>query len=100
MRVWSEPVTGGEAYIPPANDGRLPRARAILGQTAMALGGEVSWRRGSSGSAGGSGQGGVMEVRGVLDTPWGPAAIEGIARDVARAEIDAETRFTRVKAGR
>ncbi|WP_067428375.1 hypothetical protein [Nocardioides jensenii] len=37
----------------------------------------------------------AMSVTGVLDTPWGPATIEGIARDVAREEIDAEAEFDR-----
>lgn len=42
-RVWREPETGGEAYIPLANDHRRPRAISIWEQTGMALG--VQFRR-------------------------------------------------------
>lgn len=42
-RVWGEPETHGEAYIPLANDARRPRAKAILAQTASMLGGRVSY---------------------------------------------------------
>lgn len=38
-RVWGEPETQGEAYIPLANDGRRPRARAIAEETVALLGG-------------------------------------------------------------
>jgi len=38
IRVWSEPETQGEAYIPLANDHRRPRARNILRETARRLG--------------------------------------------------------------
>ncbi len=38
IRVWSEPETGGEAYIPLANDYRRPRAQSILRETARRLG--------------------------------------------------------------
>lgn len=99
IRVWAEPETGGEAYIPLANDYRRPRARAILSQTAFALGGEVSWRGPGTYSQSGGG-GGEMRVSGRLQTPWGPADIEGIASRVARTEIAAERRFDRVQAGR
>lgn len=42
-RVWAEPETQGEAYIPFANDHRRPRARRILEYTADQLGGDVTW---------------------------------------------------------
>lgn len=42
-RVWREPETGGEAYIPLANDFRRPRAIDIWERTGMALG--VQFRR-------------------------------------------------------
>lgn len=42
-RVWGEPETQGEAYIPLADDHRRPRARSILEKTATLLNGEVSW---------------------------------------------------------
>jgi len=38
MRVWAEPETGGEAYIPLRNDARRPRAKSILGQVADKFG--------------------------------------------------------------
>lgn len=39
MRIWSEPETMGEAYIPLANDWRRGRAESILGQVADIFGG-------------------------------------------------------------
>lgn len=45
-RVWNEPETGGEAYIPLANDGRRPRAKAIAAQTVAMLGGHASFAAG------------------------------------------------------
>jgi hypothetical protein len=39
VRIFAEPETQGEAYIPLANDGRRPRAQAILSETARRLGG-------------------------------------------------------------
>lgn len=38
---------------------------------------------------------GPLVVSGTLQTPWGPTTIEGIAREVARAEIGAERRHQR-----
>lgn len=37
-RVWNEPETGGEAYIPLANDWRRPRARDVWEETGRRLG--------------------------------------------------------------
>jgi hypothetical protein len=42
-RVWRERETGGESYIPHANDRRRPRAKSILEQTASMFGGAVTW---------------------------------------------------------
>lgn len=42
MRVWAEPETGGEAYIPLAPSKR-PRSRAIANETVRRLGGDVQW---------------------------------------------------------
>lgn len=42
-RVWAEPETQGESYIPHANDYRRPRAKGILEQTARMFGGQVQW---------------------------------------------------------
>jgi hypothetical protein len=41
-RVWAEPETGGEAYIPLAAAKR-PRSRAIAAETVQRLGGQVQW---------------------------------------------------------
>lgn len=40
FRVWAEPETQGESYIPHANDHRRPRAESILAQTANLFGGK------------------------------------------------------------
>ncbi|MCD4525241.1 hypothetical protein [Nocardioides sp. cx-173] len=42
-RVWAEPETGGEAYIPLRNDHRRPRAKSILETTASMFNGRVEW---------------------------------------------------------
>ena len=45
-RVWAEPETKGEAYIPLANDSRRPRARAIAAETVSLLGGVAHFAQG------------------------------------------------------
>ncbi|WP_299057054.1 hypothetical protein [uncultured Nocardioides sp.] len=122
-RVWAEPETKGESYIPHANDWRRPGAKAILEQTAGILGGQVEWyargglrrRQGveaslraqeaeyqrreaerhgvmaalrSGGGGGYSGPStvqisGPVHLKGTLNTPWGPAQVEGIAEAAA-----------------
>jgi tape measure domain-containing protein len=47
FRVWAEPETGGEAYIPLARSKRR-RSRAIAGETVSRLGGDVAWYRGGA----------------------------------------------------
>lgn len=42
-RIWGEPETQGEAYIPLANDHRRPRAKSILEATAAEMNGSVQW---------------------------------------------------------
>jgi TP901 family phage tail tape measure protein len=42
MRVWAEPETGGESYIPLANDWRRPRAVSVLDATARRFGLQVA----------------------------------------------------------
>ena len=42
MRVWAEPETGGEAYIPLAR-GKRSRSREVAEETVSILGGEVQW---------------------------------------------------------
>ena len=55
IRVFNEPETRGEAYIPLANDWRRPRARAIWRQT----GRELGMFAGGGINGGGAGGGGV-----------------------------------------
>lgn len=50
-RIWREPETGGESYIPHANDWRRPRAKAITEQTAAKFGGRVEWYAGGGTTA-------------------------------------------------
>lgn len=45
-RVWREPETQGEAYIPLANDDRRPRARQIAAETVSLLGGTAYFAAG------------------------------------------------------
>lgn len=52
VRIWAEPETKGEAYIPLANDHRRPRAQAILARTAQLLGLSVTHPDGSPFSPG------------------------------------------------
>lgn len=83
-RVWREPETGGESYIPHRNDSRRPRAEAILAQTAALFGGRyTSHARGSFGPVTRGSTGGPMRIHGTLNTLWGPAEVHGIAVDAA-----------------
>lgn len=43
MRMWNEPETGGEAYIPLRNDGRRGRAKSIAETVVEMFGGDVEW---------------------------------------------------------
>lgn len=46
-RIWAEPETGGEAYIPLAQSKR-PRSRRIAAETVARLGGAVAWNAAGS----------------------------------------------------
>ncbi len=46
-RIWNEPETMGEAYIPLANDYRRARAKAIAAQTVALLGGHADFGAGT-----------------------------------------------------
>lgn len=48
VRVWAEPETRGEAYIPFANDSRRPRAKQITEHVARRFGGSVTWHANGS----------------------------------------------------
>lgn len=45
-RVWAEPETRGEAYIPLANDWRRPRAESIVAEVARRFGGQATFAAG------------------------------------------------------
>ncbi|MGW5582881.1 phage tail tape measure protein, partial [Streptomyces sp. NPDC003857] len=62
-RVWAEPETGGEAYIPLAASKR-PRSRQIAAQTVAMLGGSVQWFAGGG-------------IPGFTYTPTGQAVLGG-----------------------
>ena len=114
-RVWAEPETGGEAYLPLAYEKR-PTTRPIAEVAVQRLGGEVSWY-GDGGiraareaavpgrfydrptaAAGGAASGGTLAIVGTLDTPFGPAQVRGVVRE----EIDQteRSRVRRAYAGR
>ena len=71
-RMWAEPETGGEAYIPLAMSKR-PRSRMIAAETVRRLGGEVAWF-----ASGG--------IPGFTYTPTGSAVLGGPS--------DAQQRYT------
>lgn len=62
-RVWAEPETGGEAYIPLARNKR-PRSRQIAAETVARLGGSVQWFAGGG-------------IPGFTYTPTGAAVLGG-----------------------
>lgn len=100
MRVWAEPETGGEAYIPLALSKR-PRSRGIAQEVVEGyLGGRVEWFAG-----GGirpappvvvhapAAQSGMVEMSGRLTiTNW--ASGEATFRGVARDEYDAQQSYS------
>lgn len=53
VRIWAEPETKGEAYIPLANDWRRPRARDIASETVALLGGVAFFAAGGNNPPGG-----------------------------------------------
>lgn len=59
-RIWREPETKGEAYIPLANDWRRPRAVDIWEKTGIALG--VQFRRYAFGGMNGFGGGATLSL--------------------------------------
>lgn len=107
VRMWREPETRGEAYVPLANDDRRPRAKAILEQTAGIFGGRVEWyARGgwaspTQASSPGPGAGGRaaslagLRIEGDVTVNGLDAALRGTIRE----EIDDDRRFQRVRAG-
>lgn len=100
-RVWAEPETGGEAYIPLAHTKRA-RSEAILSQVAREFGGTfVKYANGgirSSQSPVVNVTGGSMSLTGMrvqIDT--GKGTFWGTVRDVARTEVDAAQSYEATK---
>lgn len=104
LYMWREPETQGESFIPHANDHRRPRAREIAEQTVSLFGGSVVWN-----ALGGMyGQGRMQPITvnagssaarltgtAIVDlrTPWGSQEVEVQMREIARDELDADSRF-------
>ncbi|UIU47060.1 tail tape measure protein [Microcystis phage MinS1] len=79
IRMWGEPETKGEAYIPLADDYRRPRARKILEMTADELGGEVEWyARGGRRGRRGDGE----NKRSLVAQTYAATIVNGFARDL------------------
>lgn len=74
MRLWAEPETGGEAYIPLSPAKRV-RSTAILAETNRMMGDPL-----------GAGSMVGLAITGTLETPWGPSEIRGVVRDEIRTE--------------
>ena len=84
IRVFNEPETRGEAYIPLANDWRRPRARAIWRQT----GRELGMFAGGAIIGGGAGGGGAtinITVNGAVDPAGVGRQIVGYLKTYQRA---------------
>ncbi|WP_281712345.1 hypothetical protein, partial [Dermacoccus nishinomiyaensis] len=62
VRVWAEPETQGEAYIPFANDGRRGRAKSITEYVARRFGGSVTWHADGSADDWTPDMSGIMQV--------------------------------------
>ncbi|MFB6873767.1 phage tail tape measure protein [Streptomyces sp. NPDC056323] len=75
-RVWGEPETGGEAYIPLAR-GKRPRSRQIAAETVGRLGGRVEWY-----AAGG--------LNGFTYTPTGASVLGGPTDAKSRYDKEVE----------
>lgn len=104
-RVWAEPETGGEAYIPLA-PAKRERSRDIAREVVSRLGGEVAWfangalmdRPVRSSAAGHSSSvsrpAGLMVLTGTLDTPFGPAQVRGVVREEIKQRDEQRVRDT------
>lgn len=77
VRVWAEPETKGEAYIPLANDWRRPRAQEIAAETAHRLGGVAFFASGGE-------TGGFTGVTGTGKTGTGGSSGSGGSSSAAK----------------
>lgn len=92
MRLWAEPETGGEAYIPLASSKR-GRSRSIAERTVGILGGHVEW--GGKGGAGGSGAMGAVAAF----SRMGAAIPMGLAQGVGQGSPAAHDAVRRMARG-
>jgi hypothetical protein len=85
-RVWAEPETGGEAYIPLAPAKRA-RSEAILADVAARFGYDLAARRFADGGIAGVGGGGGQPIN--IENVWYPQAdtLTDSAPDVARRSV-------------
>lgn len=93
MRVWAEPETGGEAYIP-LSPAKRPRSEALLAQVAQQFGGTYvpggakSFANGDAPTdaqiMGGRRGGGEQRIVGSLELRNGRAYISGVIQDDLR----------------
>ena len=91
-RVWAEPETGGEAYIPLARSKRQ-RSRSIASETVRRLGGDVEWFQGGgiTGNTAGLHPSFLDRVRQWVAAVGRPFHIQSGYRSVARqAELYAD----------
>ncbi len=84
MRLFNEPETRGEAYIPLANDWRRPRARAIWRQTGRELGVYAGGGITAAGAGGGSATINIT-VNGAVDPAGVGRQIVGYLRTYQRS---------------
>lgn len=89
-RMWNEPETGGEAYIPLRNDSRRPRAKGLLEQTAGLLGGEVFWYAGGGSTGSSNFGGGRRRGHGMEDADKAAGSLAKRLKD-AQKELEKET---------
>lgn len=88
-RVWAEDETGGESYIPHANDHRRPRAKSILEETAGLFGGRVEWYAG--GGTRGSRNAGLGDLL-AMSTREAQAGLDALGVTAQRVAVLADAR--------
>lgn len=95
MRMWAEPETGGEAYIPLAGSKRT-RSRAITDQTVQRLGGRpVDWggvRTSAAPSRGVDMRPVLAELRRLGERMGGDTVVKVDSKEIARATRRGESR--------
>lgn len=92
VRIWAEPETKGEAYIPFANDSRRPRAKQITEHVARKFGGSVTWHANGSADDWAPDMSGIMALAQSLKVD--PTAL-GEQRTRVKDQTTALTKATR-----